>query len=169
MNHLTILNFIKQFKTIIMRTLLLIISIIGLVTLSSCKQNTDTKAVLDNSKTRSELFTAITDNHEHMTAFMETMSHSDHAMQMMQENSSMMNTMMRGNGMQMMMGDSTMMHSMMTNMMKNGPMMGQMMNMMHQDGMMSTDCLNACMKKMSEKGMNMGTMKGAETTNHTTY
>jgi hypothetical protein len=158
-----------------MRTLTTIILIIALVTLSSCKQNTDPKAVLENTETRSELFTAITDNHEYMTAFMEIMSHSDHAMQMMQENSSMMSTMMHGNGMQMMMGDSTMMHSMMTKMMQNGQMMGQMINMMHQEGMMSTECLNACMKKMSEKGMDMsamgtmGTMKGAEITNHTTH
>lgn len=138
-----------------MKTLILIFSIIGLVTLNSCNQNFDSKAVLDNPETRNELFKTIYDNHEYMTAFMDNMSTSDHAMQMMQGNTAMMKTMMNESGMQMMMTDSTMMKSMMN----NGQMMSQMIQMMHQHGIISTECMNDCMKNMSNKGMHMSTME----------
>ena len=63
--------------------------------------------------------------------------------------------MMQGEGMQMMMKDSTMMHSMMNGMMNDGKMMGTMMKMMHEKGMMSEDCMESCSKMMGEKGMDM--------------
>ncbi|MGE0932191.1 hypothetical protein [Cyclobacterium sp.] len=63
--------------------------------------------------------------------------------------------MMQGEGMQMMMKDSTMMHSMMDGMMNDGKMMGTMMKMMHEKGMMSEDCMESCSKMMGEKGMDM--------------
>ena len=138
-----------------MKTLVIFISIVGLVSLNSCNQQADPQAVLENPETRTEVFNAITKNHDYMTEFMESMHGNQHAMQMMQGNKKMMGSMMQGEGMQMMMKDSTMMHSMMDGMMNDGKMMGTMMKMMHEKGMMSEDCMESCSKMMSEKGMDM--------------
>ena len=145
-----------------MKTLLIVLSAIGLLSLNSCKQETDPLALMENPETRTEVFNAITKNHDYMTEFMESMHGNQHAMQMMQGNKKMMGSMMQGEGMQMMMTDSTMMHSMMNGMMNDGKMMGTMMKMMHEKGMMSEDCMESCSKMMSEKGMDM---EGMDKTN----
>jgi hypothetical protein len=139
-----------------MKTLVIILSAIGLLSLNSCKQESDPQALMKNSEARTEVFNAITGNHDYMTEFMANMHNSDHAKQMMQ-----------GEGMQMMMknmmGNKQMMHSMMKGMMSDGKMMGTMVKMMHEKGMMSEDCMKSCMKScmkmMSEKGMNMNKSK----------
>ncbi|MGC1515226.1 MAG: hypothetical protein WA810_06585 [Maribacter sp.] len=138
-----------------MKTATLIFLTIGLFALNGCNQKTDVNAMLDNSETRSEIFDAIANNHAYMTGLMENMQESDHAMQMMQGNHKMMGGMMKGDGMQMMMKDSTMMKNMMQSMMKDGKMMGNMMKMMHEKGMMSEDCMESCKQMMGEKGMDM--------------
>ena len=138
-----------------MKTLLIVLSAIGLLSLNSCKQETDPLALMENPETRTEVFNAITKNHDYMTEFMESMHGNQHAMQMIQGNKKMMGTMMQGEGMQMMMKDSTMMHSMMNGMMNDGKMMGTMMKMMHEKGMMSEDCMESCKNMMGEKGMDM--------------
>lgn len=138
-----------------MKTLLIVLSAVGLLSLNSCKQETNTQALMENPETHTEVFNAISKNHDYMTEFMESMHDNQHAMQMMQGNKKMMSSMMQGEGMQMMMKDSTMMHSMMDGMMNDGKMMGTMMKMMHEKGMMSEDCMESCSKMMGEKGMDM--------------
>ena len=138
-----------------MKTATLIFLTIGLFALNGCSQKTDVNAMLDNSETRSEIFDAIANNHSYMTGFMENMQESDHAMQMMQGNNKMMGGMMKGDGMQMMMKDSTMMKKMMQSMMKDGKMMGNMMKMMHEKGMMSEDCMESCKNMMAEEGLDI--------------
>lgn len=138
-----------------MKTLLIVLSAVGLLSLNSCKQETNTQALMENPETRTEVFNAISKNHDYMTEFMESMHDNPQAMQMMQGNKKMMSSMMQGEGMQMMMKDSTMMHSMMDGMMNDGKMMGTMMKMMHEKGMMSEDCMESCSKIMGEKGMDM--------------
>lgn len=138
-----------------MKALTIILSMIGLVSLNSCTQETNPQAVLENPETRTEVFNDIAQNDDYMTEFMESMHDNQHAMQMMQGNKKMMSSMMQGEGMQMMMKDSTMMHSMMDGMMNDGKMMGTMMKMMHEKGMMSEDCMESCSKMMGEKGMDM--------------
>ena len=138
-----------------MKTLLIVLSAVGLLSLNSCKQETNTQALMENPETRTEVFNAISKNHDYMTEFMESMHDNQHAMQMMQGNKKMMSSMMQGEGIQMMMKDSTMMHSMMDGMMNDGKMMGTMMKMMHEKGMMSEDCMESCSKMMGEKGMDM--------------
>lgn len=138
-----------------MKTLLIVLSAVGLLSLNSCKQETDPIALMENPETRTEVFNAISKNHDYMTEFMESMHDNQHAMKMMQGNKKMMSSMMQGEGMQMMMKDSTMMHSMMNGMMNDGKMMGTMMKMMHEKGMMSEDCMESCSKMMGEKGMDM--------------
>ncbi|MCG2418799.1 hypothetical protein K8089_07175 [Aequorivita sp. F47161] len=138
-----------------MKALTIILSMIGLVSLNSCTQETNPQAVLENPETRTEVFNDIAQNDDYMTEFMESMHDNQHAMQMMQGNKKMMSSMMQGEGMQMMMKDSTMMHSIMDGMMNDGKMMGTMMKMMHEKGMMSEDCMESCSKMMGEKGMDM--------------
>ena len=128
-----------------MKTLLIVLSAIGLLSLNSCKQETNTQALMENPETRTEVFNAISKNHDYMTEFMENMHNNPQAMQMMQGNKNMMDAMMQGEGMQMMMEDGMMMHSMMDGMMK----------MMHEKGMMSEDCMESCKNMMGEKGMDM--------------
>lgn len=136
-----------------MKTLVIILSVIGLLSLNSCNQKSDVKTMLQNSETRSKIFKNIAENPEFMTEFMANMQGK--GMQMMQGDPKMMGAMMQGEGMQMMMKDSTMMHSMMNGMMNDGKMMGTMMKMMHEKGMMSEDCIKSCTKMMGEKGMDM--------------
>lgn len=138
-----------------MKTATLIFLTIGLFALNGCNQNSDINAMLNNSETRSEIFDAIANNHTYMTGFMENMQESDHAMQMMQGNHKMMGDMMKGDGMQMMMKDSTMMKNMMQSIMKDGKMMGNMMKMMHEKGMMSEDCMESCKQMMAEEGLDI--------------
>ncbi len=138
-----------------MKTLVIILSAIGLLSLNSCKQETDPQALMENPETRTEVFSVITQNDDYLTEFMDKMPNNQHAMQMMQGNKKMMGSMMQGEGMQMMMKDSTMMHSMMNGMMNDGKTMGTMMKMMHEKGMMSEDCMESCTKMMGEKGMDL--------------
>ena len=169
-----------------MKNTLFLLITIGLLSLSSCKQDTNTQALLENTQTRTEIFNAISENHEYMSAFMKQMQDNPHAVQMMQGNKKMMGNMMKGQGMKMMMKDSMMMknmmqgmmehmqgrHTMMQEMMKDGKMMGNMMQMMHKKGMMSEDCMQSCMKMMGDKGMDMegmNKMGSSEKDDHTTH
>ena len=121
-----------------MKKLVIVLSAIGLLSLNSCKQETDPQALMENPEIRTEVFNAITANQDYMTEFMANMHKSDAGMQMMQ-----------GDGMQMMM------KNMMQGMMKDGKMMGTMMKMMHEKGMMSEECMESCKEMMGEKGMDM--------------
>jgi len=132
---------------------LIIISILGFVTFSSCTQKVDISKLLDNPETRSEIFELIASDHKQMMSFMETMQSNEHAMQMMQGNHMMMGNMMKGSGMNMMMKDSMMMHNMMEKIVKDKKMMGNMMQMMNNEGMMSNECMQAMMKTVNGMGM----------------
>jgi hypothetical protein len=136
-----------------MKTLVIILSAIGLLSLNSCKQETEPQALMENPETRTEVFNTIMENQDYMAEFMGQMQINGQTMQMMQSNQKMMGNMMHGERMQMMMKDSAMMHSLMNGMMGNGEMMGSMMKMMHEKGMMSEDCMQSGMKLMSDKGM----------------
>lgn len=124
-----------------MKTLLIIFSIVGLITFSSCNQKTDVNALLQNTETKNEIFSAVIKDHNMMMSFMENMQGNEHAMQMMQGNKMMMGNMMKGKGMQMMIQDEA--------------MMGNMMQMMHEKGMMSAECMQSMMQMMNDKGMGM--------------
>lgn len=151
-----------------MKALTIILSMIGLVSLNSCTQETNPQAVLENPETRTEVFNDIAQNDDYMTEFMENMHNNPQAMQMMQ-----------GEGMQMMIKDSTMMKNMMDNkpmmnsmmnrMINDGKMMGTMMKMMHEKGMMSEDCMESCSKMMGEKGMDMQNMNSPNKQDHTEH
>ena len=134
-----------------MKNLALILTVFGLFGLSSCSQKNDVKSMIQNDATRSEIIKIIAENPEYRTEF----------------RANMQSNMIQGEGMQMMMKDSTMMHSMMNGMMNDGKTMGTMMKMMNEKGMMSKDCMESCTKMMGEKGMNMqgmGNMKTSEAT-----
>jgi hypothetical protein len=139
-----------------MKTLVIILSAIGLLSLNSCKQETDPQALMENPETRTVVFSTIMENQDYMIELMSQMQNSEQAMQMMQDNKKMMGSMMQGEGMQMMMMDNKQMrHSMMSRMMNNEKMMGPMMIMMQKKGIMSEDCMQSSMKMMSDKGMDM--------------
>jgi hypothetical protein len=134
------------------------ISILGFINLASCTQKIDVSKLLDNYETRSDLFEAIVSDHDQMKSFMESMQSNEHAMEMMQGNYLMMENIMKGSGIHMMMKDSTMMHNMMGNMMLNEKMMGDIIQMMNNEGMMSSECMQAMMKTMNDKAMHMNGM-----------
>ncbi|HZJ19748.1 MAG TPA: hypothetical protein VFD35_05260 [Pricia sp.] len=147
-----------------MKNLSIVYILFGLLILSGCNQKTDTSALLKNQETKNEIFKAITNNDDYMAGFMETMQNNEHAMRMMQGNKMMMGNMMKGKGMQMMMQDSSMakgmmgnknmMHSMMQQMMADSTQMNGMMQIMHQNGIMSKECWQSCMKMMGKRNMN---------------
>ncbi|TXD73488.1 hypothetical protein [Aequorivita antarctica] len=138
-----------------MKTLVIILSTIGLLSLNSCMQETNPQALMETHESRTEVYNAIAQNEGYMTEFMANLQNDENAMEMMQGNNKMMGSMIKGENMQMMMKDSTMMRSMMNGMMNDGKMMGTMMKMMHQKGMMSEDCMESCSKMMGDKGMDM--------------
>lgn len=47
-----------------MKTLLIVLSAVGLLSLNSCKQETNTQALMENPETRTEVFNAISKNHD---------------------------------------------------------------------------------------------------------
>lgn len=139
-----------------MRTLVIIFSVVGLMALNSCQQETNVPVMLENTETRNEIMQTIANTQSYMDEFMENMQNNNNSMQMMRGNKHMMD-MMHGERMSMM-KDSTMRMEMMHSMMKDGKMMNHMMQMMHNEGMMSNDCMQSSMKMMDDKGMNMGGM-----------
>ena len=140
-----------------MKTLVIILSAIGLLSLNSCNQETNPQAIMEIPEARTEVFNTITHNDDYMTEFMQNIQGNNQAMQMMQGNKGMMNMMMEGEGMNMM-KDSTMTMKTLHSMMKDGKMMNHMMQMMQNEGMMSEDCMQSSMKMMGDKGMNMDGM-----------
>lgn len=93
-----------------MKTLALITAILTLTAFTVMGQNKEINNLLQNPKTRSELYSTIMNSHEYMSDFMEAANGNQHAMMMMR------NGMMDENG-QMGMNEG---HHMMNN--------GQMMN-----------------------------------------
>ena len=152
-----------------MRTRFIGLLAIGLFSVTSCKQEADTQALRENPETSTEVFNSIVENDAYMTEFMESMHGNPATMKMMQGNKKMMGSMMNGQGMQMMMKDSTIMHSMMNRMMGDGKMMGDMMKMMHEKGMMSEDCMESCSMMMKDKGMDMMYMNNETENNHSEH
>jgi hypothetical protein len=67
-----------------MKTLVIIISAIGLLSLNSCKQETDPQTLMENPETRTEVYNAITQNDDYLTEFMESMLGSQQTMHMKQ-------------------------------------------------------------------------------------
>ncbi|MDF1864638.1 MAG: hypothetical protein P1U70_07380 [Saprospiraceae bacterium] len=122
----------------------------------SCNNSVSIDQLLQNETTRQQVFDKITADHNMMTDFMETMMNSEHAKMMMKGHEGMKN---------MMMGNGNMME-----MMKDGKMMGHMMQMMNQEGMMSEECMQSCMKMMRDKGMDMDNMtEGDSNDNHDSH
>ena len=96
-----------------MKTFLVIISMIGLLSFTTTGQKKDVTKLLDNQQTRTEIFNAIQNNHELMNEFMNHMKGNQHAMMMWQGNTQFMN------------------QKYMRNLMRNHPQaMRQMMNSM---------------------------------------
>ena len=121
-----------------------------------CGQQADVNTMLKNADSKDKLFSAIVSDHELMTEFMDKMMSNEHAMMMVKGNEKMMGMVMSGGNMINMMKDKPeMMHSMMTDILKDGKMMGHMMQMMGEEGMMSEECMQSCMKMMADKGMTM--------------
>jgi hypothetical protein len=137
-----------------MKKILLIVLPVIIILTASCTEQPDVNTLLSNAETKGQIFSKITDNHELMTEFMTTMMSNNHAKMMMQGNKDMMALVMKeDNMMQMMKDNPDMMHNMMSNMMKDGKMMGHMTQMMNQEGLMSDECMQTCMKNMDNKGM----------------
>jgi len=142
----------------IMKTLSLFISLMTFWTLNSYGQSEDVNKLLENQKTRTEVFNSILNSHEMMTEFIHAMNNNSHAMMMMQQNSTMMGN-QTGTAGQMgssshmgMMGENhqEMMNQMMGYLNENPElipqMMGNMMTLCEQD---STQC-NQIAEVMSE-------------------
>jgi hypothetical protein len=149
----------KFFFTAIISVLLLTIS---------CNNSVNINQLLQNETSRQQVFEKIAANHEMMTGFMKVMMNDEHAKMMMKGHDGMKKMMMGdGDMMKMMKDNPDMMHNMMSGMMKDGKMMGHMMEMMNQEGMMSEECMETCMKMMGDKGMDMD--KISEDDNHDSH
>jgi hypothetical protein len=155
-------------KLNIMKTLVIILSAIGLISLNSCKQETDPQALMENEETRNEIYETIVADHEYSKQLMQAMMDNEHTQMMMKGDGDMMAMMMSDNeGMMAMIKDNPeMMQGMMSNMMnmaesdssmcanmmdmmKDKPnMMGQMMDMMHKEGMMDKETLKSNIEKL---------------------
>ncbi|MFH4967879.1 hypothetical protein V8G61_06690 [Gaetbulibacter sp. M240] len=135
-----------------MKTFLTILSMIGLFLFVSCNQNTNANRLLENEKTREEIFNTIGNNHDYMMDFMESVQTNDHAMNMMQGHPMMMRHMMNTQ-MQNMMNNRDMMDSVMMNMLNDENTMSRMMQMMHDNHMISQDCMQSTMNMMHSGSM----------------
>lgn len=123
-----------------MKTIMIVIA--AILMLGSCDRRPDITALLENSETRNEIYSAISNHPEHMQAFMKTMRNSSPRMKMMMNDSSMHKAMiphMRGNRM------------MMTILMEDEKLMRDMFQMMNNKGVLSEEGMKSCMEKMQAK------------------
>jgi hypothetical protein len=147
-----------------MKAVLFFVSILSILILNSCNQKTDTRAILENPKSRAEIFDSIANNQKYMTEFIIKI-HGHEMMMGGSEMQMMMNdSLMNKNSMNGTMINAEMMRSMMDGMIDDSITMAamiQMIQMMQQRGIMSEDCMQASMKMMgnNEKGMMHNTTK----------
>ncbi|MDE1207932.1 hypothetical protein [Tenacibaculum larymnensis] len=121
-----------------MKKSIILLLALGIQILVSCNSKPDVEKLLKEHETKSEIFKAITENHDYMTEFMETAHNNEHAMQMMMNKGVMMNNMH---------GNKNMMHQIMN----DSTQVDKMLQMMHQRGMINYECIQSCMKKMNSK------------------
>jgi hypothetical protein len=74
-----------------MKTMAMIISMMTLITFTGMGQNADINKMMQNSKTRTEIYNTIMNSHEYMGEFMNATNQNKHATMMMQQNNRMMN------------------------------------------------------------------------------
>lgn len=128
-------------------------------------QSTDVKVLLDNQETRTEIFNAISSDHQLMKDFMAVARENEHGAMVMrnEENSRMKKKESKKGGMMDINNEDQMME-----MMKEKPevrqkMMGEMLEMCEKDSVMRNNMakmitehpkmMEMCMQKMKEKGM----------------
>ena len=75
------------------RSILFSLATIALL-LMGCTQQADVSTMLNNAETKDKVFSAIVDDHELMTEFMNKMMSNEHAMMMMKGDQKMMGMMM---------------------------------------------------------------------------
>jgi hypothetical protein len=144
-----------------MKAVLFFVSILSILILNSCNQKTDTRAILENPKSRAEIFDSIANNQKYMTEFIIKI-HGHEMMMGGSEMQMMMNdSLMNKNSINGTMINAEMMRSMMDGMIDDSITMAAMIQMMQQRGIMSEDCMQASMKMMgnNEKGMMHNTTK----------
>ena len=154
-----------------MKAITLIISLITFIVINGYSQEINVNDLLEKKETRTEIYNAILNNHEHMQDFMNSAKGNQHAMMMMNMNNQMMKqadnnegkneNQTMGHDQMMGMNKGDMMNSnnmeqnrnqmmdnnQMMNMMKDNPemmqkMMGNMMDMCEKDSVMRNKMAN---------------------------
>ena len=158
-----------------MKTIILVISVITVLSFNGYSQTTKESELLKNKETRNETFNAILNNHELMMDFMAAMKGNEHAMMRMNDNGKMAmgqkHQMMNDNDKSDMHQEHQMMnHDQMMGMMQDNPemmqkMMGNMMEMCEKDSAMR--CKMADIMTQQPKIMNtmIQKMKGKDLKN----
>lgn len=115
-------------------------SMFMLVSLSTNAQSKKVSKMMDNQKSRTEIYNSIVNNHEFMQEFIQTMNGNEHATLMMQNNMHQNSRMMTNNQNPGMMG---MMHNNMNSGMMGGNkgMHGNLNKMMTQNPEMMKTCM----------------------------
>lgn len=176
--------FFKSFKFNTMKAIAILMTMLTILVLNVNGQNTDVKGLLDNQKTRTEIFNAIASDHQLMMDFMQVAKENEHGAMMMrnaenhqkQKMESKKGGMMEMNSehqmMDMMKDNPEMMQKMMENMMqmceKDTAMRSKMGNMMTEH----PEMMKMCMQKMKEKGMMQSSekmMNPDEKSNHNNH
>ena len=147
-----------------MKAITILITILTILVLNVNGQNTDVKGLLDNQKTRTEIFNAIASDHQLMMDFMQVAKENEHGAMMMSnaENHQKQKMESKKGGMMEMNSEHQMMDMMKDNPEMMQKMMGNMMQMCEKDtamlskmgNMMSEhpEMMKMCMQKMKEKG-----------------
>ncbi|MEX2427538.1 MAG: hypothetical protein WD577_04750 [Bacteroidales bacterium] len=148
-----------------MKAITIFISMLTVLVFNVNGQNTDVKGLLDNQETRTEIFNAISGDHQLMMDFMKVAKENEHGAMMMRnaENHQMKKMGSKKGGMIGMNDEHQMMGMMKDNPEMMQKMMGNMMEMCEKDSAMCSQMANMmtehpkmmkmCMQKMKEKGM----------------
>jgi hypothetical protein len=158
-----------------MKTIAMILFLSPIWAINSLGQENEVTGLLNNSESRTAIFSAILNDHQLMMDFMDAMKDNNHAMMMMRSDSAMMGNPsmggMHNSGEHKMMGmnnDSAEMMHQKKGMIKQNPdmrkkMMGNMMDMCEKDSIQCKhmaevmsdhpQMMQMCMHKMKEKGM----------------
>ncbi len=131
-----------------MKTIATIFIAVLLFTVNGYSQTSEVKALLENQKTKTEVFNAILGDHQLMSEFMTAMKGNKHASMMMQNGNSQMQGMKEKNMMEGSASGQKMQHGDMMGMMENNPeMMKNMMEMCMKDSAMRCEMAEMMIQK----------------------
>ena len=137
-----------------MKTLWITLSAIAILAFAGCNQRTEVNEMLDDPRTRNEIYSEIVNNHQLMTEFMKKIRSNEHGMTMMEGyDRGMMDMENMHETASMFMQDSVACDHLTDSIMNHHEVMEMMLNKMHNRGFMDKECMEESKEKLENAGL----------------